>query len=89
MGFGHYRHDEKTGSIVDNAFKNRGRNVRLEFVHAPMGDLTGIFGVQHLYQDSQALDLHTLDYQRQNLLHDHTSTQNSLFAIERLSLGAV
>ena len=37
----HYRHDEKMGSEVDNAFKNKGHQARLEFIQTPIGRLTG------------------------------------------------
>lgn len=91
VNFSHadYFHDERTDSVVDNAFKNRGYNARLELVHAPIGRLSGLVGIQHLHQSTQALDKHTLPYYRQDLLHDHTSTQNSLFLLEQLDLDAV
>ena len=88
-GHAKYRHDEKTGSVVDNAFKNTGYQARLEVLHAPIGRLTGVAGVQYVHQDSQARDEHTVNYRRQHLLHDHTSTQSSVFAVERLTFDKV
>lgn len=84
-----YRHDEKTGSVVDNAFANQAYNVRLELVHAPIGRLTGVLGVQHLSQKQHALNAHAFNYNRQHLLNDHTATQNSVFLLERLSWDKV
>lgn len=82
-----YHHNEKTGSIVDNTFKNKGKNLRLEVLHLPidlgLGVLTGAVGIQHLQQSSHALDTHALSYRRQHLLQDHTTTQNSLFWLQK------
>lgn len=80
-----YRHDEKTGSAVDNAFKNKGHQARLEFIQTPIGRLTGGFGFSYLSQKSHALDEHALDYKRQHLLHDHKADSKSFFVVERLT----
>lgn len=82
-----YRHDEKSGAVSDNAFKNKGYSARIEFVHQPIGHVTGVIGISKANQDSYALDNHTLEYLRQNLLSDHTTDQQSLFLIERIELG--
>ncbi|MDO4697469.1 MAG: TonB-dependent receptor [Pasteurellaceae bacterium] len=82
-----YRHDEKSGAISDNSFKNKGYSARLEFVHQPILGIFGVLGASHAYQDSHALDNHTLEYRRQNLLSDHSSTQESLFFMERAEFG--
>ncbi|MFB6348510.1 TonB-dependent receptor [Moraxella sp. ZJ142] len=88
-GFVRYRHDEKTDSVVDNAFKNQGKNWRLELTHLPMsvgaGKLTGVFGGQYLTQSSHALDNKTQNHRRQHLLQDHTASQKSLFWVEQLA----
>lgn len=81
----HYRHDEKTGSEVDNAFKNKGHQARLEFIQTPIGRLTGGFGFSYLSQKSHALDGHVLEYKRQHLLHDHKADKKSFFVVERLT----
>lgn len=82
-----YRHDEKSGAISDNAFKNKGHSARVEFVHQPIAGLTGVIGMSHAEQDSYALDNHTLEYRRQNLLSDHKTHQQSLFLMERTDVG--
>ncbi|XXQ67867.1 TonB-dependent receptor [Neisseriaceae bacterium B1] len=82
-----YRHDEQTGSQVDSEFRNKGRNIRLEFVHSPLldGRLQGAIGFQHLYQDNRASNKHALHFKKQHLLQDNFVTQNSFFAVEQLS----
>lgn len=82
-----YRHDEKSGAISDNSFKNKGHSARVEFVHQPIGNITGLIGFSRAYQESYALDNHTLEYRRQNLLSDHSTDQQSLFLMERIALG--
>lgn len=82
-----YRHDEKSGAISDNSFKNKGYSARLEFVHQPIAGVSGLIGLSHAYQDSYALDNHTLEYRKQNLLTDHTTDQQSLFLMERVEAG--
>lgn len=82
-----YRHDEKSGAISDNSFKNKGYSARLEFIHQPIANVSGLIGVSHTYQDSYALDNHTLEYRKQNLLSDHTTDQQSLFLMERVEFG--
>lgn len=74
-----YRHDEKSGAISDNSFKNKGYSARVEFLHQPIAGVSGLIGLSHVYQDSYALDNHTLEYRKQNLLSDHTTAQQSLF----------
>lgn len=82
-----YHHEEKSGAISDNSFKNQGNTLRLELLHTPVGRTQGVIGVGRTYQKTHALDNHTLDYRRQHLLHDHDSAQNSLFVVERVDLG--
>lgn len=79
-----YRHDEKTGVSVDSEFRNKGSNVRVEFVHSPIGRLSGMFGFQSLKQDSRAADPNFLHYRQQHLLHDNSTRNDSFFALERL-----
>lgn len=62
-----YQHDEKTGDSVENAFANRGENVRLELFHRPIGRLTGIFGVQMLSQKQHANDKTQIKAQHQRV----------------------
>ncbi|HDR0730176.1 TPA: TonB-dependent receptor [Pasteurella multocida] len=82
-----YRHDEKSGAISDNSFKNKGYSARVEFLHQPIAGVSGLIGLSHVYQDSYALDNHTLEYRKQNLLSDHTTAQQSLFLMEHVELG--
>lgn len=42
-----YRHDEIDEGEVTTAFANKGYEGRVEVEHAPIGDWTGVFGVQH------------------------------------------
>lgn len=50
-----YQHSEVEGMSVSNMFKNKGSAVRLEFVHSPIGNLTGVWGIQYLEQKNSAL----------------------------------
>ncbi|MGN6876388.1 ligand-gated channel, partial [Neisseria sp. P0021.S007] len=50
-----YHHDEKTGDAVENFFKNKTQNARIELRHLPIGRLKGSWGVQYLGQKSSAL----------------------------------
>ena len=80
-----YRHDEKDGKITENFFKNKGYNARLEFVHKPIGNWQGMFGVQHNTQKSSAFSpaSQVAPKGAQQLLHDNRSTQTALFGIEQ------
>ncbi len=42
-----YSHDEIEDGEIATTFTNKGHDSRVEFEHAPLGDWTGIFGVQH------------------------------------------
>lgn len=42
-----YSHDEIDGDEVTTTFENKGYDSRVEFEHVPLGNWTGIFGVQH------------------------------------------
>ena len=50
-----YKHDEIDAGVVGTTFKNKGYDGRLEFVHNPIGNLEGVFGVQYAKSDFQAL----------------------------------
>lgn len=50
-----YKHDEVDAGEVSTTFKNKGYDGRLEFVHTPIGDLEGVFGVQYAKSDFEAL----------------------------------
>lgn len=88
-----YRHDEKTGAVVDNAFENQGKTARLEFVHSPMtlfnGELTGLLGGQAIQQKQHAINTHAFSFNRQHLLDDHKATNKSVFWLERLTWDTV
>ncbi|MFD1804864.1 TonB-dependent receptor [Pasteurella oralis] len=49
-----YKHNERDADIPINLFKNNGYNVRVEFFHTPVGDLTGVWGAQYQTQTSSA-----------------------------------
>lgn len=42
-----YSHDELDDGQVATTFSNKGHDSRVEFEHAPLGDWTGVFGIQH------------------------------------------
>lgn len=50
-----YRHHEVDDGQISTTFKNKGYDGRLEFVHTPIGNLEGVFGVQYAKSDFQAL----------------------------------
>ncbi|MGY4676699.1 TonB-dependent receptor [Pasteurella sp. P03HT] len=49
-----YKHDESDSNIPINLFKNNGYNLRIEFFHTPIGNLTGVWGAQYQTQTSSA-----------------------------------
>lgn len=50
-----YQHDEIDAGAISTTFKNKGYDGRLEFVHTPVGNLEGVFGVQFAKSDFEAL----------------------------------
>ncbi|EXG73660.1 hypothetical protein J652_4128, partial [Acinetobacter baumannii 1296252] len=50
-----YFHNELEGDKITNFFKNTGKVGRIELSHQPLGELTGILGLQYLEQDNSAL----------------------------------
>ncbi|WP_419853009.1 TonB-dependent receptor [Actinobacillus pleuropneumoniae] len=72
--------DQDYGKPV-NIFKNRGKNARLEIYHAPLGGLTGVWGVQYQTQKSS---MHApKDREVKFPLVENTNKQMSLFGIEQ------
>lgn len=55
LGVADYRHTEFEGADVGTVFKNRGYEGRLELLHAPVGSLTGAFGLQASRSDFAAI----------------------------------
>ncbi len=53
--YGDYQHQELEGDEVGTTFTNEGWEGRLEAIHAPLGALNGIFGVQYRKRDFAAV----------------------------------
>lgn len=53
--FGDYQHQEIEGADVGTTFTNEGWEGRLEAMHAPLGPLNGIFGIQYRTRDFAAI----------------------------------
>jgi iron complex outermembrane receptor protein len=76
-----YKHEEIEGGAVATTFKNRGNDGRIEFEHAPWGDLTGVFGLQAEKSDFEAIG-------DEAFVPSSTTTQAGLFVYEELKLGS-
>lgn len=75
-----YQHQEVEGTgEVGTTFKNKGSDGRLEFEHAPLGDLKGVFGLQAEHAKFEALG-------EEAFVPSTTSEQLALFAHEELKL---
>lgn len=64
-----------------NIYKNRGKNARLELYHTPVGNLTGVWGVQ--YQTQKSSMFAPNDREVRYPLIENTNKQFSLFGIEQ------
>ena len=53
--FTDYVHDELEENVVSTSFRNKGHDVRVEAVHAPIAGLRGVFGLQTTRRDFSAL----------------------------------
>lgn len=83
----HYQHSEIEGTTRSNDFKNIGTVARLELTQAPIGGLTGVWGVQYLKQQNSALspaDSHGDHAHRgsQQLLNNNTMQNLSVFGLQ-------
>ncbi|AUI66171.1 MULTISPECIES: TonB-dependent receptor [Glaesserella] len=82
-----YQHGEIEGSRTANLFKNKGITSRLEIVHSPIGDLTGVWGIQYLQQKNSALSPEDSSHAHvhrgvQQLLNNNKMQNWSLFGLE-------
>lgn len=82
-----YQHSEIEGGFSTNDFKNIGTVARVELTQAPIGGLTGVWGVQYLKQENSALspsDSHSDHSHRglQQLLNQNTMQNISLFGLQ-------
>ena len=50
-GYTDYQHDEIEEGTVATSFKNKGYDGRIEFTHAPIAGLRGVFGLQYVHSD--------------------------------------
>lgn len=74
------RKNQDYGTPV-NIYKNQGKNNRLEFYHAPLGNLTGVWGLQ--YQTQKSSMNAPRDREVRFPLVENTNKQMSLFGIEQ------
>jgi iron complex outermembrane receptor protein len=54
VGATDYEHTEFEGGAVGNLFEKDGIEGRLEFIHQPIGPVTGVFGIHSIYDDFSA-----------------------------------
>ncbi len=54
VGATDYEHTEFEGGAVGNLFEKDGFEGRLEFIHQPVGLVTGVFGIHSMYDDFSA-----------------------------------
>ncbi|MBF6719910.1 TonB-dependent receptor ZnuD2, partial [Acinetobacter baumannii] len=84
-----YFHNELEGDKITNFFKNTGKVGRIELSHQPLGELTGILGLQYLEQDNSALspvhsqEGHTTYLDNQQLLNRNVTKNFSVFGLEK------
>lgn len=76
-----YHHQEKEGDEVSSSFKNKGTTARLEFSHQPVGNLTGVWGIQYVHSKNNALSP-SVSKGRQ-MLNDNTTKNWSIFGLEQ------
>lgn len=75
-----YSHDEVEDGEVATTFTNKGHDSRVEFEHAPLGNWTGVFGVQHTDTQFGADGLEAF-------MPDVDTRSTGLFVIEHLDLS--
>ncbi|HSV68561.1 MAG TPA: TonB-dependent receptor [Methylibium sp.] len=83
LQFTDYEHREVEGDgAVGTTFRNRGRDARVEFVHAPLGALEGVVGLQAEDAEFEALG-------KEAFVPGSSTRQLALFAHEELALEGV
>lgn len=82
-----YLHHEKEGQEIQSTFKNRGITARVEFSHAPIGNLTGIWGVQYFSSKNSAYSPYA--NKGRQVLNDNATKNISLFGLEQYQWGNI
>lgn len=82
FGYGDYDHTELEGDEIGTLFRNEAWESRIEFVHRPIGNLEGAFGLQLRNRDFEAIG--------DEAFVPPTSTESlAVFLVEEASLGAL
>ncbi len=82
LSFTDYVHQEIEHEEVATTFRNKGRDLRFELAHKPLGGLRGTFGVQHAESDFSATGLEAY-------LPQSETSNTALFLMETLQAGPV
>lgn len=82
MSFTDYVHQEIEEGEVATTFRNKGRDIRFELAHKPVGGLRGTFGVQHAESDFSAVGAEAY-------LPESDTRNTALFLMETLQAGPV
>lgn len=77
---------ERAGKAA-GLFKNRGYNAKLEFVHQPLGNLTGLWGVQYSESHSSVASNYHKGIGERYPLIPNTHKTASLFGLENYVIG--
>ncbi|WP_191253956.1 TonB-dependent receptor [Kordiimonas sediminis] len=81
-GYADYEHKELEGDEVGTLFLNEGYEARLHMVHAPVGGMSGAFGMQHRKRDFEAIG-------DEAFTPASVTKQTGLFIVEEYEMGDV
>ena len=75
-----YRHDEKEEGAILTTFTSKGHDARLEFEHAPIGPVRGVFGFQTTRRDFAAVG-------EESYVAPSLTKKNAVFVTEEFRTG--
>lgn len=79
-GYTDYAHDEIEDGTVATTFTNKGYDARVEVLHAPLGGLRGVIGVQTARSDFAAVG-------EESFIPKSRTTNSAIFLLEEYELG--
>ena len=82
FGYGDYDHTELEGDEIGTVFLNEAWDGRIEFVHRPIGNLEGAFGLQLRNRDFEAIGAEAF-------VPPTTTDSLAVFLVEEATLGAL
>ena len=80
VGYADYQHKELEGDAVGTTFKNKSWETRIEMVHAPIGPVRGVLGVQSGRRDFEAIG-------EEAFLPPTVTDNHAAFFLERWEVG--